>query len=213
LISFLFSNIGNIFNTTISALASFILVLFSIFYFLKDGERWQKAIIRLSPISDKNDKKILTKLSSSIRGIVKGYLFIGLIQGSLVSIGFVIFHVPNPALWGVAGGIASLLPPFGTALVTVPAIIFLFATGHLLSAVGLLLWSALLVGSVDNFLNPILVGKKIKIPPFLILFSVLGGISLLGPIGILVGPLVISLLDTLVSIYREEFQNSPESQA
>ena len=211
LISFLFSNVGNVFNTTISTLASFILVLFSIFYFLKDGEKWKEAIIRLSPISDQNDKKIINKLSQSIRGIVKGYLFIGLIQGALVSLGFIIFGVPNPALWGVTAGIASLLPSFGTALVTVPAIIFLFATGHLLPAIGLLLWSAILVGTIDNVLNPVLVGKKIKIPPFLILFSVLGGISLLGPIGILIGPLVVSLLDTLVSIYRDEFNEKPIS--
>ena len=213
LVSYLFNNIGNVFNTTISTIVSFILVLFSIFYFLKDGEKLEQAIIRLSPISDKDDKRIITKLSQSIRGIVKGYLFIGLIQGALVSIGFMIFNVPNPALWGLVAGISSLIPSFGTALVTVPGIIFLFATGQIIPAIGLLAWSAILVGTVDNVLNPILVGNKIKIPPFLILFSVLGGISLLGPIGILIGPLVVSLLDTLISIYRNEFKESSVTQS
>ncbi|MFA6325020.1 MAG: AI-2E family transporter [Candidatus Paceibacterota bacterium] len=211
LISFLFSNIGNIFNVTMSAIVSFILIIFSIFYFLKDGTRWQNALIRLSPISDKDDKKILNRLSQSINEIVKGYLLIALIQGILVSIGFIIFGVPNPTLWGITAGITSLLPTFGTALVTVPAIIFLFATGHLIPAIGLLIWSVIMVGMIDNLLSPIIVGKRIKIPPLLILFSVLGGIVLLGPIGVLVGPLLVSLLDTLISIYRDEFNQKTSS--
>ena len=206
LVYFLFNNITGLFNTTISTLISFILILFSIFYFLKDGNKWKKAIITLSPISNENGEKITTKLTHSINSIMKGYLFIALIQGTLVSLGFLFFGVPNPALWGVIAGIASLLPPTGTGLITLPAIIFLFATGHTLPAIGLLLWSILLVGAVDNFLNPILVGKKINIPPFLILFSVLGGLSLLGPVGILIGPLMVSLLYTLFSIYTEEFK-------
>jgi predicted PurR-regulated permease PerM len=208
LVYFLFNNITNVFNTTVSALVSFILIIFSIFYFLKDGEKWKKALIAISPISEKNSEQITTKLSHSINGILRGYLLIALIQGILVSLGFIIFGIPNPALWGVLAGIASLLPPTGTALITVPAIIFLFMTGHTIPAIGLLLWSAILVGTVDNFLNPILVSKRIEIPPFLILFSVLGGISLLGPVGILIGPLVVSLLYTLTSIYIEEFNQS-----
>ena len=88
------------------------------------------------------------------------------------------------------------------------AVIFLFATGQTIPAIGLLIWAVILVGTVDNLLNPMLISKKIKISPFLILFSVLGGISLLGPIGILIGPLAISLLYTLISIYRNEFKQN-----
>jgi len=208
LVYFLFNNLANVFNTAMSAILSFILLILSIFYFLKDGKKWKEALIALSPISKENSGKITTKLSNSINGIIRGYLLIGLIQGILVSSGFVIFGIPNPALWGVLAGIAALIPPTGTALITVPAIIFLLITKHTVPAIGLLLWSAILVGAVDNILNPILVGKKIDIPPFLILFSVLGGISLLGPVGILIGPLVTSLLYTLVSIYIEEFKQN-----
>jgi len=207
-IYFLFNNLANVFNSTVSAIISFILIIFSIFYFLKDGEKWKKALLALSPISEKNSGQITTKLSHSINGILRGYLLIALIQGILVSMGFIIFGIPNPALWGVLAGIASLLPPTGTALITIPAIIFLFITGHTIPAIGLLLWSAVLVGTVDNVLNPLLVSKKIEIPPFLILFSVLGGISLLGPVGILIGPLTVSLLYSLTSIYIEDFHQN-----
>jgi predicted PurR-regulated permease PerM len=94
------------------------------------------------------------------------------------------------------------VPSVGTGLVAIPAILYLFAIGHAGAAIGLAIWSALLVGTIDNLLNPIVVGKNINVPPLLILFSVLGGISLLGPVGILIGPLTVSLLYALVSLYR-----------
>ena len=196
------------FGLLLTALFSFMLMLLSIFYFLKDGERWRKAIVSLSPLSDADDKKIIIKLSYSISEIMKGHLFIALVQGLLMGIGLTIFGVPNSALWGIVAAVVSLIPFVGTALVSVPAMIFLYATGHLVSSMGLLIWSVAMVGMVDNLLSPLFIGKKINIPPFLILFSVLGGISLLGPVGILIGPLVMSLLLTLISIYRNEFKQS-----
>jgi len=205
-ISFLTNNITKIFSTTLSALFSFGLMLMSIFYFLKDGEEWKKILIRLSPLSKNDDKKIITILSEAINGVIKGHLFIALAQGMLMGIGLALFGVPNPALWGVVAGIGSLIPFVGTAIVSVPSIIFLFFIGHNPQAIGLLVWSVVIVSMVDNFLSPVFISNKTKTPTFLILFSVLGGISLLGPVGILIGPLIISLLQALVSIYRNEFQ-------
>ena len=208
IISYITNNVTSVFTSTFSTLFSFLLTFLSIFYFLKDSKRWKKAIIILSPLSDVDDEKILNKLSDSVNGIMKGNLLIALIQGLLMGIGLTLFGVPNPALWGLIAIIASLVPTIGTSLISVPAIIFLFATGNTLEAIGLLLWAVLLVGLIDNFLSPVIVGKKINVPPLLILFAVLGGISLLGPVGILVGPLTISLLYTLISIYRYEFQQN-----
>lgn len=205
-VSLITNNISKIFSSTLTTLFSFVLLLLSIFYLLKDGERWKKALITLSPLSDADDKKIITRLSHTINGVIKGYLFIAIIQGILMGIGLYIFGVPNPAFWGVVAGVASLIPSIGTALISVPAIIFLFLTGHIVMAIGLAIWAGVLVGLIDNFLSPYIVGKEIKIPSFLILFSVLGGVVLLGPIGILIGPLTISLLFTLISIYRNEFK-------
>jgi predicted PurR-regulated permease PerM len=208
LVSFVTNNISKVFSTTLNTLFSFILLLISIFYFLKDGERWKKAIITLSPLSDTDDKKIITRLSQTINGVIKGTLFIAVLQGILMGIGLYIFGVPNPAFWAVVAGIASLIPSIGTALISVPAVIYLFLAGHLVPAIGLAIWAAVLVGLIDNLLSPYIVSSKTKIPSFLILFSVLGGVVLLGPIGILIGPLTLSLLFTLVSIYRNEFKNS-----
>jgi len=207
-VSYISSNVANIFSTVISAFFSFILMLLIIFYFLKDGAKWREAIIVLSPLADKDDQKIISRLTLSVNAVMKGYLFIALIQGILMGFGLWLFNVPNPALWGVVAAVLSLIPTFGTALVSVPAIIFLFLTGDTVLAFGLLIWSIIVVGMIDNVLSPLIVGKNIRIPPLLILFSVLGGISFLGPVGILVGPLTVSLLYTLISIYRNEFRQN-----
>ena len=207
-ISFISNNIASVFTSTLSTLFSFILTLLSIFYFLKDGARWRKALVVLSPLSDADDEKIMKKLSRAVNGIIKGYLLVAFIQGILMGLGLALFGVPNPALWGLVTIITSLVPTIGTAIISVPAIIFLFVTGNTIEAIGLLVWAVVIVGMIDNLLSPVIVGSKINLPPLLILFSVLGGISLLGPVGILVGPLTISLLYTLISIYRNEFKQS-----
>ncbi|HEY4494182.1 MAG TPA: AI-2E family transporter [Candidatus Paceibacterota bacterium] len=209
-VSFLSSHVANIFTSVISAFFSFLLMLLIIFYFLKDGERWRNAVVVLSPLSDIHDEKIIGRLAQSVNTVIKGSLLIALIQGILMGVGLWIFHVPNPALWGVVAAVASLLPTIGTALVSVPAIIFLYATGHIPASIGLLVWSVVAVGMIDNFLSPMVIGRSIKIPPLLILFAVLGGISFLGPVGLLIGPLCVSLLYTLVSIYRNEFSENSQ---
>jgi predicted PurR-regulated permease PerM len=205
-ISFITNNIAGIFTFTLSTLLYFLLTSLSIFYILKDSAHWKKAIKLISPLSDKDNDKIIDKLSLAVNGVMKGYFSIVFIQGALVSLGFVLFKVPNPALWGLMAFIASFVPAIGSALVSIPIVIFLFVTGHSIEAVGLALWALAMVGTIDILLNPIIVGKKANLHPMLILFSVLGGISLLGPIGLIVGPLVVSLFYTLVSIYRDEFK-------
>ncbi len=210
-IAYIANNIANIFTTTLSAFFSFLLMLLIIFYFLKDGARWKRYIIILSPLNDGDDERIISRLIKSVNSVIKGSMLISLIQGFLMGIGLWIFNVPNPALWGTVAAVSSMLPTIGTALVSVPAIMFLLATGSTGNAIGLTIWASTIVGMVDNFLHPIIVGGSMHIPPLLVLFSVLGGIAFLGPVGILVGPLSVSLLYTLISIYRNEFKKDEQN--
>jgi predicted PurR-regulated permease PerM len=197
-------SVGTMFTATLSSILSFFLVLLSMFYFLKDGDRWKESLKKLSPLSNEADQKIFTKLKQSVNGIVKGYLVIAVVQGLLMGLGLYIFGVPHPALWGVMAAIASLVPTIGTALVAAPAVLFLFLVNQDGQAIGLALWSAVIVGTVDNVLNPLIVGKSIQIHPLLILFTVLGGLALMGPVGILIGPLLISFIYALISVYKSE---------
>ena len=207
-VSYLSGNIADIFTGTVSAFFSFVLMLLIIFYCLKDGTQWRKFLIVLSPLGDADDEKIISRLAQAVNGVIKGSLFIAVVQGILMGLGLWIFGISNGALWGVVAAITSLIPTLGTSLVSIPAIAFLFLTGQTGPAIGLLIWALVMVGMIDNFMGPLFVSKQIKISSLLILFSVLGGISLLGPVGVLVGPLTISLLYTLISIYRNEFKQN-----
>src|SRR3990167_6785919 len=140
-VSYISSNVANIFSTVISAFFSFILMLLIIFYFLKDGAKWRKAVVVISPLADKDDEKIIRRLKLAVNGVIKGSLFIALIQGTMMGIGLWIFGIPNPALWGVVAAMCAMIPSIGTALVSVPAIIYLFYTGNPVPAIGLLAWA------------------------------------------------------------------------
>lgn len=206
LISFFTGSLAVIFTSTLHTIFSSLLVILSFFYFLRDGDRWKRCIIELSPMTDMNDRKILDMLDRAVSGIMKGYVFVALIQGTLLGLGLFIFGVPNPVLWGVLAGIASVIPSIGTALVAVPAVIFLTITGPTGPAIGLALWAIVLVGTVDNLLNPIVMGRKVSLPPLVVLFAILGGVALFGAPGIIIGPLCVSLLHTLLALYREQFR-------
>lgn len=205
-ISYFSDNIAKIFASTLSAFFSFLLMLLVIFYFLKNGTGFKKLILQISPLNDENDEKIISNLTHSINGVIKGSLLLAVFQGLFVGIGFWFFDVPNSALLGVVAGVLSLIPPIGATFVSAPAIIFLLITGHTASAIGLFVWAILILAGIDTYLRPFLVSKKMNISPVLILFSILGGISLLGPVGILLGPLSISLLYALMAIYKNDFK-------
>lgn len=204
LVSYITSNVADYFASTFQVIILFMLMIIILYYLLKDGDKWKQTFISLCPMSEENTHEILRKLNSLINRILKGSFLIAIIQGALVGLGLYVFGVPNPALFGVVAGIASFIPTFGTSIVTVPAIIFLLATGLPIYALGLLIWSILLVGLVDNALTPYFISKNTDIPSIFILLAILGGISLMGPIGILIGPLVLSLLYSLIEIYRKE---------
>lgn len=204
-----FSNsLGKIFSATAGVLFSFFILLISLFYFFRDGRKFEEGLIKISPLPTIEDKSILSNLNRSIGGVLKGALFIAIIQGFLVGLGFFIFKIPNPILFGGVAMVASFIPSIGTALVLVPAIIYLFFFGTPLGVLGLAIWGIVVVGLVDNFLNPILVGHKINLHPFLVFLSVLGGIIIFGPLGFFLGPIILSLLNTLFEIYSTGFKEN-----
>lgn len=200
-LAWLIQNLGNIFSNIAKVLLSVFVFLLATYVFFKDGEKLKATIIGLSPLRDAHDQTIFNKITVAVNSVMKGSLFVAIIQGILTSIGLAIFGVPNAILLGSIAIITALIPGIGTSIVLLPAIIYLFFTGEVFFAVGLLLWGMLAVGLVDNFLGPKLVGRGIKLHPFMILLSILGGLSFFGPIGFLLGPLVLSLLFVLIEVY------------
>jgi predicted PurR-regulated permease PerM len=206
LISSLSSNLATLFSSTLNSILMLVLMLFSLFYLLKNGEKWRNGFINIFPLKNEDTKEILINLKKSINRIFKGSFIIAIAQGILAWAGFTIFGVPHAIIWAVVAGIASFVPTIGTSIITVPAILFLFFTGMQLQSLGLLIWAIIVVGTIDNLLSPYIIAKDTEIPSLFILFSILGAVALIGPLGILIGPLTLSLLYSLISIYKKEIQ-------
>ena len=197
-----FSNLDSVFTGLARMTFNAFIMLLALFYFLRDGRVLKRQVIELSPLVDADDEKIMRKMQRAVYSIFAGSILVGIIQGVLVGIGFWIFGVPSPALWGFVGAIAALIPGVGTSLVIIPGIIYLFLVGPTGSAIGLMIWGAIAVGLIDNFLGPIFINRGIKIHPFMVLVSVLGGLSFYGPIGFVLGPIILAFLFSLLEIYR-----------
>lgn len=210
-LSLALSHIGLIFSSIVNFLFNSFIMLLALFYIFRDGNRLRKYVIFLSPLSDRYDENILNKLSNAVSSVIKGSLLIACIQGILTAVGLFIFGVPNPVLWGAVAAISALIPPFGTAPVIVPSIIFLFWSGMTASAIGLIVWGTVMVGLIDNLLAPHLMTRGLKVHPFLVLLSVLSGLWFFGPIGFLAGPVLITLLITLFEMYPAIVAGEPIS--
>lgn len=207
LTSSLSSNLAKLFSSTLNSIFMFVLMIFSLFYLFKDGGKWRNEFVKIFPLRDDSVNEILENLRKSINRIFKGSFIIAIVQGVLAWVGFTVFGIPNPVLWAAVAAVASFIPTIGTSIVTVPAILFLFFTGMPLHALGLLIWSTAIVGTIDNILSPYIISRDTEIPSLFILFSILGAIYLIGPLGIFIGPLVLSLLYSLIGIYKKDIQN------
>ena len=192
--------------TTAAFLLNLFVMLYAMFFFFKDGHKILERIFYYTPLSDEDEARMLARLTSITRATVKGTLVIGVIQGALAGFAFWVAGIDGAALWGTIMTILSIIPGIGAALVWVPAVIILFVTGQYLTATLLAAWCAAVVGTVDNFLRPVLVGRDAKMPDLLILIGTLGGLFLFGPIGFIVGPIVCGLFLTVWDIYGATFR-------
>ncbi|MEX0931811.1 MAG: AI-2E family transporter [Candidatus Paceibacterota bacterium] len=196
--------LGTVFSSTAHTVFQFILGIIALFFFIRDGEKFRETLINLSPLSDGSDREIIGRLRQTVHAVIVGSIAVGIAQGLLVGIGLFIFGVPNAILWGAIACISAFIPGIGTGLVILPAIVYLyFQTGGFIYPLGLLTWGVVLVGLVDNVLIPYFYGRGQQIHALIILFSVLGGLLMFGPIGFLYGPLVVSLFFALLHIYKQ----------
>ncbi len=189
----------------LNVLVLFVLTLYLLFFFLRDGDRIIETLIRALPFGDPRERKLFARFAQVSRATVKGTLVVGIVQGTLGGLMFWVLGLGAPVLWGVVMTILSMLPAVGSALVWGPAAVYLFATGSVLKAVILVAVGSLLIGLVDNVLRPILVGRDTQLPDYLILFSTLGGIVVFGLSGFVIGPIIAGLFITVWEMFTEEF--------
>ena len=206
--SVLSANLFNFFSNVFNIVFGFIVILISVYYLLKDGPKVKAELLALSPLGDEYDELVFQRIFIAVRAVMGGVIIIGLIKGVLAGIAFALFGIPAPLFWGSMTGLASFLPLFGSALVTVPAILYLAIVGRIGAAIGLGIISVVVIGAVDNFIQPKLVDSKTQIHPLLILLSILGGLEFYGFAGFILGPLTLAVTMALIDIYRREFKSS-----
>lgn len=199
----LIENLGGAFGGISRLFLSFFIFLIALYYMLRDGAKLTQILIEASPLGNSADRIVLKRLTGAVHSVIRGSLSIALIQGILTAVGFSLFGVPNSILWGVVASFAALIPGIGTSLVLAPGVLYLFIIGATTPALGLLVWSVFAVGLIDNFLGPKLVGRGMQLHPLIVLLSVFGGLMFFGPSGVFLGPLSVSLLFALASIYPD----------
>ncbi|MFM2424278.1 MAG: hypothetical protein RLZZ70_669 [Candidatus Parcubacteria bacterium] len=207
--SWLAGNVGVIFSSTLSLLMTIFIAMFGSFYLFRDGERLVKWLISISPLKDSEDKIIIDRVAQSVRSVATGTILIAIIQGILTTIGLAIFGVERSILWGTIAAFGALIPGVGTTIVVLPAVLYLLYTDAMVQAIGLSIWGVVMVGSIDNILSPYLMSRGNNLHPFVVLLSVLGGIALFGPIGFIIGPVMISLLMVLIELYVLYMSDKP----
>ena len=207
---FLAAQAINVGQNTFDFIVSFFVVLYLLFFLLRDGEALTMQIREAIPLHAEQRRALFSRFTTVIRATVKGNIVVAAVQGALGGIIFFLLGIQGSLLWGVVMAILSLLPAIGAALIWVPVSLYLLATGAVWQGVALMAYGVLVISTVDNFLRPLLVGNETKMPDYLVLVSTLGGIGIFGINGLVIGPVIAAMFIAawdLFSASRREVQN------
>jgi predicted PurR-regulated permease PerM len=194
---------GSLFASVVGTFVAIVLALFLLFFFLRDGEAMTARTMALVPLEDGRKTLLLTHLSNVIQAIVLGSLVTALVQGTLVGIAFALVGLPSAVVFAVLAMGASIVPLVGTAIVWLPAALYLGLTGHWGAALFMVIWSVAVVSSADNVVRPLFISSRAKITTLPVFIGLLGGIGAFGAIGIFLGPVVIALVLALFEFAEE----------
>ncbi len=197
--------INKTFKGTFQVLTDLFITLFIMFYFFRDGDKLINRIKYLSPLDDRHEEVLMQRFISVSRATIKGTLLIGLAQGTLGGLTLWIFGVASPILWGAVMVILSIIPLVGGWLVLYPAAIIQLILGNTWQGIAIMIVAAVVISNVDTLLRPRLVGRDAGMHDLLIFFSTIGGISLFGIMGFIIGPVIAVFFLTILDIYSIEF--------
>ncbi|MBW3023118.1 AI-2E family transporter [Candidatus Woesearchaeota archaeon] len=185
------------------------ILLFVMFYTFKDGKLFIRKVEQMLPVKENHKKAIFSKTKEMLGSTIYGIIVVAFVQGIIAGIGYFIFGVRSPVILGIMTALAALVPIIGTAIVWLPTSLVMIFEGLtknqnslVFNGIGLLIYGALLVSLIDNFLRPKIIGDRAKLHPVLVLIGILGGIAAFGIVGVLIGPLVLALLFTVIEIMQ-----------
>lgn len=200
------SAVGAVTQNSLRFFMMFFIMLYTLFYFFRDGDKLLKRLMHISPLGDKYEAMLFEKFTSTTRATLKGTFIVGGIQGLLGGILFWVTGIQGVLVWGVLMTALSIIPAVGSFIIWAPAGIFLLLSGAVWQGLTILIFGVVVIGNIDNFLRPALVGKDIEMHPLVVLFSTLGGIFIFGISGFIIGPIIAALYMAMVSIYGHYYQ-------
>ncbi|NND37248.1 MAG: AI-2E family transporter [Gammaproteobacteria bacterium] len=190
-----------------SFMVKFLIMLYLLFFILRDGDQMMEKIIAALPFGDERERELFGKFAEVSRATLKGTLVIGVIQGTLGGMMFGVLGIQGAVFWGVVMVFLSILPLVGASLVWIPAVIFLVVSGAYGKALAMALFGGVVIGLLDNVLRPILIGRDTKMPDYLILLSTLGGLSIFGISGFVIGPIIAALFLAVWAMFEKEHRD------
>ena len=202
---------GAVMLGAIGTIVSFVLMLFVLFFVLRDGPSFAARAVRMLPIEAHLRGRLWRHLIDVTRAVFMGIGLTALVQGFLLGTGFAIAGLPSPLVFGVLGALFALVPVVGTAIIWVPGVLWLVAQGQPGYALFMTGWGIIVVGSVDNFLRPILISGRVEVPTLAVFIGVMGGLAAFGFVGLFLGPIVLGLLVALFRFTSETL--APETNA
>jgi predicted PurR-regulated permease PerM len=203
-VQFLLSHSRDLLFGALGLIGNVTLVLFILFFFFRDGDAMANRALGLIPLEARRKARLVQHLQAVTRAVVVGTVFTAMAQGALLGVGFWITGLPSPLVFGVLSAVASFIPFVGTALIWIPASLYLLTQGVAWKTIFLVVWSAVVVGSADNVLRPFLVSGKARIGTLTVFFGVLGGLAAFGFIGLFLGPVILALVTTLIEFVEED---------
>lgn len=188
-------------------LVDFFVMIFTLFFIFRDGDKFLKWIVEIIPMDNTHIYRILNQFYLTIIAITKGLLLTAAAQGFIAGVGYYFAGAPSPILLGTLTSFSALIPFIGTSVVWAPiAVIMFFFKGHT-AGIFIAAWGFLVVGLLDNFLRPLLIGREVKLPFFLLFLGLFGGLRIYGPMGLFVGPILVSMVATFLQIYKEHMKS------
>lgn len=205
-LAYIFNFLKDVTQISFEFLLMFIIMLYTLFFFIRDGELLLKKLMYICPLGDKYEVMLYERFTSTVRATLKGTVIIGVIQGTIGGILFAIAGIPGVLIWSVIMTLLSVIPGVGSSIIWAPAGIIMLLTGQIWQGVLILVAGTLLISTIDNLLRPRLVGKDIQMHELLIFFSTLGGIAVFGISGFIIGPIIASLFVSFWQIYEHYYR-------
>ena len=206
--TFLLIQISGLARDAFSLTIDLSIMLFTLFFFYKDGRGLFWRLYYLLPLEERHKEKVFNRLNSAMAAVVKGVLATSFMQAVLAGGAYFVLGVPFALVLAAITALFSLLPFGGTALVWVPVAGYLFVSGPIWKGIAMLVWGGLVVALVDNVFAPLFIGHEMQLAPLFLFFSIVGGLAAYGFIGVFLGPILLAILLTAIHIYEEEYQTN-----